>query len=256
MGFGTNTVAATRYETLGAGTGQGTVVTGSGAQILSSWVTIGTTGFQYDGFILCASSSSGVRGIINIGVGAGGTPKTIVSNIFIPNPPQEIQLNIPVRIPAGATVKAQVAGSGATNTYAVLVTGYGADNRLLKGFSQLISCSDLSGGIDPPTVTLSGTTQTGWVINCASTSNEIAGLYVAEDDKGNGANQQVLWDIGWGAAGSERVLFRTIFQDSICTPVWGPIPCRIPAGSRLAVRAQASAANTQSKGLVLNGLVP
>lgn len=274
MGFGTPLAAACRYESLGIGTGVGTTVTASATTTLKgSYTTLGTSAFPYDGFLLSWTAITGQtarRYRLDIAINTGGADTIIVQDLFV-EMPSTSALNvyqpvvyIPVAIPSGAAVKARLQCSTASGTLSVSLAGYEGNAHAIKGFPRLISCTDWTNN-DPTnsTITLNGTTATAYSEVMASTPSAIAALYFEIDSKGVSATAGlVAWTIGFGGAGSEKTLltFATalapLTTPCISGPLVGPIPCKLPAGTRLAIKAQASAANTSVIAPVLTGLAP
>ncbi len=262
MGFGSALAGATRFETLGATTGSGTSVT-PGALGYGSYVTLGTTSFQWDGFVVhtCGNGNAGTTFSLRIAIGGS---QQVVAQHLPGNPNGPFIVTVPVRVPSGATVAVGAAGV-TTTAIRAMITGYAGDGRLAKGFSRLVPLTDM-GNIPNPAqqMPLTGTTQTTWLQIAASTSDPVGGIYFAvikQDGTGSSTtNSRVLWDIGWGPSGSEQVLLR--IQNNPGTfnfhalPVVGPFPAYIPKGTRLAVRAQANLSDSNSLSPYVAGLVP
>ena len=264
---------STRYESLGFGTGIGTAVTSGTSNAKGTIVTIGTTTFDYDGFILCVQQATSPGGgfiVIDIFVNTGGSDQLICENLIhgISNNGiiQVDNFPIPVHVPKGATLKARIAQTGFTAVpFNLAINGYQSGTSLTRGFRALLSCTDFNADWHVPNqVTLSGTTLTGWATVRTSTPRRIAGLYVAANIQtaGTAINGRLLYDVGWGAVASEHALIRLLMNsdgtadDLDAVQLLGPFPCDIPASSRIAMRAQVAAANTHSFGIGCWGLVP
>jgi hypothetical protein len=103
-----------------------------------------------------------------------------------------------------------------------------------------------------------------WTQITASTAADLAALVMAVGHRGNGAlrHEQLLFDVGVGAAGSEQVLVPdwvvSVSLSETLTPPWTPVlPVSVPAGSRLAVRSQCSDPDASDRlmDVVLYGVV-
>ncbi|HYD07795.1 MAG TPA: hypothetical protein VEC60_18815 [Reyranella sp.] len=268
MGYGLPLASAARYETLGAGTGTGTTVTAGSANVKGSYATIGTASFGYDGIFVTALKPVGTgvaRGRLDIATNTGGSDQIVVADWYWStisgfSSGGQVQRYLPVRIPAGATVKARWQSATGSATLSVMIVGMQGDARQIPGFRAIASLTDFTNSDPSNSVTLSGTTQTAWTQVIASSGSRVTGVIGNLADLGTALGTAVhcLIDIGWGGAGSERVLSRSLHMlgSNIGYQQIGPLPCDFPAGTRFAFRAQCSAADTNVLGLALNGLVP
>jgi len=262
MGYGAPLASASRYETLGAATGVGTPVT-SGASIntFGATITLGTTSFDYDGIFITTASTGNNVSLVDIIVNNGGSDQVIVTTVPVPHNAGGAFIQgssglIPVRIPAGAIVRAKMQSTTASATADVMVTGFQGNNDISLGFRGLACCTDITSGAPTNGVTMSSTTQTPWAQIQASTPNRIAGLYWSYDVRGTtGGASLVLLQVGWGPSGSEKLLFTTGFTFASVPVLQGPYPCDLPAGTRLAARMQASGTVTQTVSILLHGLI-
>lgn len=260
MGVGQSLAASARYETLGAGTGTGTVVT-AGTNTKGTTVSIGTTAFQYDGFFLLLGGLSGAgRYRFDVIINTGGSDTVLVADYFfdaLATYPNSSPI-LPISVPTGATLKVASQCSTGTPTVAVTILGLQGNERMARGFSRAVSCTDWTNTDPTNSVTLNGTTQTAWAAIGASTPARVAGLYLALDGRGGATTTtNLLIDIGIGGAGSEIVLIPSILMrraSAIPNFSDGPFPCDIPAGTRLSFRATASAASTNVISMAALGL--
>jgi hypothetical protein len=262
MGFGAPIAASARYETLGAATGIGTPVTsGSTANTFGSTVTLGTTSFDYDGIFITTASTGNSISLVDIVVNTGGSDQIVVTTVPVPHNAGGAVIQgtsglIPVRIPAGAVVKAKVQSVSLSAVVDVMVVGFQGNNDISLGFRGLACCTDITSGQPTNGVTMASTTQTAWVQIQASTPNRIAGLYWSYDTRGTTAGASlVLLQVGWGPSGSEELLFTTGFTFASTPVLQGPYPCDLPAGTRLVARMQASGTVTQTVSILLHGLI-
>lgn len=270
MGFPRALVSSTRYETLGIATGVGTTITSGAANAKGSYSTLGTTGFEYDGMVMTITGLPGAgitRYRVDLAVNTGGSDQVIVEDVTFDTMNAGAYysglraVTLPVGVPKGGVLKARsqaVAASSAS--ISVSVAGFQGDAKALKGFRALKSATDWTNTDPTNSLTLSGTTQTGWSQVMASTPVRMAGLYLAIDSLGNNAltSAHATFEIGVGALGSEHSTGIIIpMQLSPSGPLYGfaaCCPCDIPAAARLSVRAQCDVADTNTIGVVLGGL--
>ena len=265
MGYGFPLHSATRIETLGVATGSGVAVTasGSGSGIYGSLATIGTTGFAYDGFMLQAQVYNARNWKVTITAATGGgADETIVQDFYFANSGAtgSNSIDFPIRVPAGAVIKIKVAANfGSSVTYLAII-GYQGNHNLVRGFSRAVSLTDFgSNSVYPANaITLNGTTLTAWSELCASTSQavEAIGLCFTGLASSFGTNLRISVELGYGGAGAEngtgiQVISacngNTMNNDPILVPYF------IPAGTRLAMRGQVSAAETHTCAVVAWG---
>ena len=273
MGARRAIVGSTRYETRGIVTGVGTTVTSGAINAKGSYATLGTTGFAYDGFFLYITGLAGAgltRFRIDLAVNTGGSDQLIVEDLYFDSSPSgfyfadQKSILVPVTIPAGAVVKARIQATLASSILSASVLGFQSDAKATKGFRALKSATDWTNTDPTNSLTLSGTTLTGWSQVMASTPARFAGLYLSLDSLG-GSSQvtaHATFEIGLGASGSEHSTGIIIARQLVISSngaaglidCHGPYPCDIPAGARLSVRAQCDSANTVAYGVILNGL--
>lgn len=206
---------------------------------------------SYDGVglivqVFCDSAT--LTGLLDIGVGGSGSEVAIVENFHFVRLASSYggsgQIFIPVHVPAGSRISCRVqvsstagmtvrvaaqviASSGGTPIFGRRTATYGAVTASSKGTA----------------VAASSTTNTkgSWVelAASASMSSEWCVLSVLND----GTNGKVnLIDIGIGAASSEQVIVPNLYMPAAQTyQLTGgkcSFPLHIPAGSRVAARAQ------------------
>jgi hypothetical protein len=261
MGYGQPSAASARYETLGATTGIGTNVTsGSTANSTGATVTLGTASFDYDGIYFTTQGGNTVN-LLTVVINTGGSDQVIVPFVTIPHTTGGAQLQltsglIPVRVPAGAAVKVRMQATTASAGANVMLTGVQGNNNIALGFRGLACLTDITTGQPTTGVLMAGTTFSAWTQMTAATLYRIAGLYWSYEQRGTTVSStNVLIQVGWGPAGSERILFTAGFNFALFPSMQGPYPCDLPAGIRLAVRLQASAANAQTISIFVHGLI-
>ncbi len=269
MGYARALVSSTRYETKGISGGVGTTVTAGSANTKGSFATLGTTGFGYDGFHLYITGLGGggtTRYRVDISSNTGGSDQLIVEDLYFDPSPAGVysadqrSILVPVSVPTGAVLKARCQSVAGATSLSVSILGFQGDAKATKGFRALKSATDWTNTDPTSTVTLTGTTLTGWQQVQASTPVRFAGLYLGLDSLGNGSltTAHATFEIGIGPGGSEHttgiVIARQITAALPLVDTHGPYPCDIAAGYRLAVRAQCDIADTNTIGVVLNGL--
>jgi hypothetical protein len=269
VGYTRALVSSTRYETQGISGGVGATVTAPAtANTKGSFSTLGTTGFEYDGFHLTITGLPGAgtgRFRIDVSSNTGGSDQLIVEDLYFDASPAGIyaadqkSILVPVAVPAGAVLKARAQATAASLALSVGILGFQGDAKATKGFRALKSATDWTNTDPTNALTLSGTTLTGWTQIMAATPVRLAGLYLELDSLGSaGTTSHATFEIGIGASGSEHstgiVVARQLVSGGALVTCHGPYPCDIAAGTRLTVRAQCDAANTNSYGIVLNGL--
>ena len=222
----------------------------------SAWTELtAATPFDLHGFLIQTGECNPTATyLVDIGIGPSGSEVVLWPDLLM-GANGQMSLNVtwvPLFIPAGTRIAARVQSS----------TGDSTDKarwRILGGRSPfpfpVPLCSRViaygadtadSGGttVDPGAT---ANTKGAWYEVTAATTAETKVLYLALGTRGNSAMADG-WgevDIAVGAAGSEQVIFteqriRLRATEDIFPPLVGPIPVSIPAGTRLAVRAQCS----------------
>lgn len=251
-----------RMDTYGDNTGSTamTTLTANGsAHTKGNWSEIiSATAFDINGFWVSAGVGSTVRArfLFDIGIGAGGAETVLVPNIlwsmlavsgFGWGP-----VYMPIHIPGGTRIagRCQSSTGGASMTtqlYCVRsdenaagscrrATNYGANTG-----NTWSDCD-----VDP-----NDTAHTKGVYDVvtSSTTNPIKALVICASTLSNdfGSSRNGMFDLATGGAGSEVVLVPNLWyaqnntSDNMTPSAWGPFWLPIPAGTRLAGRAQSSA---------------
>ena len=226
------------------------VTSGSGAGTFSSaWVELcSSLDVDAKGFWLHAQNSGGYLFQARLGVGAAASEAEICTVFFAFPANHAGNIFVPIAVAAGSRISAKVAddgGSSATRLHISPVRGSGPAPLVSTGWVV-----GLTSGV-PPDVDCGGTpnTKSGWVELTSSShaTRDAKGFSIANvwDASCDTSNAQ-LWDIAIGAAASEQVIFanhtgtqegyRAQNEPKMTGPIWTPIP----AGSRIAVRAQST----------------
>lgn len=190
--------------------------------------------------------------LLDVAVGAAASEQVIISNLQLEAPKDSDvphRYLFPLVIPAGSRVAARFQGeTGFAQTISVHMTlisgGATSPCPAFAVDSYGATAASLGTNVDP-----GGTahTKSGWVEVAATTLRPINWLTMAlsQLDVSHTANMRWLIDIGVGGSGSEVVLIGDILAASssigdFVGPVVFQYPVSIPAGTRLAVRAQCS----------------
>jgi hypothetical protein len=249
---------AQRYESAGAvaASSIGTTVGIGATNVKGSWVQlIASTSFEVTGIIVHPTMAGGSTDVlIDIGIGAAAAEVVVIENLYTGTAAaatsQGAWYYVPICIPMGTRIAARAQGVAASTSPRVNLTliGQGFDPSQPLGICTTYGAATADSGgtsVDP-----GGTLNTkgAWSQITASTTYGISALLIAFPNQVNTTRTGCTWlvDIGIGAASSEIVLipdlllYASTAVDVVIPQSFGPIPCSIPAGTRLAVRAQCS----------------
>ena len=263
-----------RSETLGVdtGTSAGTTVTAGTGNAKGSWASLGQTTFNWQWLNLYMAQTAGSDKCIDIGVSAdNSTWYAIASNLRLAGRKSAdiIQsLALPLYVAQGMYVAVRCSASSNSHLLNVAITGSSVGMMGGVGYQECISlytpATSRGVAIDP-----GGTanTKSAWTQLSASTTKGVDSIYVMVGQNADIARatvvSQALLDIGVGAASSEFAMIPNIFlrwtqvldgpQINI-----GPLPCYIPAGSRVTARAQCdtTTAGDRTLDVAVVGFVP
>lgn len=227
---------------------QGT--TSATANTKGNWTQlVASTPFEANAVMLFIRvTASSRRFLIDLGIGASGSEQVIVPNLHVSGASNLVAVVlVPIRIAAGARLAIRGQSPTGSSTFQVEAMLIGESFLTAEGLARVTDYgtdTSTSGGVS---VDPGGTAHTkgAWSQIVASTANPIRGLIVAQGSQANAAMTACNWlvDVGIGGAGSEQVILdNLLFRSSVlnaATPSFvGAIPITIPAGTRLAVRAQ------------------
>lgn len=263
-----------RAESIGASlaTTIGTSVTPSAsANTKGAWAQlIAVTAFDATGILVWLNSQGpGQDVLFDIGVGGAGVEQVLIENV----PTAEFGGNVghvwyfPIEVPAGSRISARAqvnaAGAGTLFASAMMLAGGMKSPQVLGRVTTYGANTADSGGvqIDP-----------GGVVNTkglyseivASTTNPIKKLIISHANQNNSVRLDARWfvDIAVGGAGSEQIIISNVFLicsaniDRIMPTSFPPIDVEIPAGTRIAARAQCSITDATGRlfDLLLHGV--
>jgi len=249
------------FDTLGevAASSRGTALLGGGNNVKGAYVELSTaTPLQADGLIVMLGRGGGCNdSLTDLAIGAAGSEQIIAANLSASPAPFSSYYSsagtayyLPLSIPEGERLAARTQSLGTTLRIAVtLVALGGLASKPFNGAATYGAVTADSGGtsIDP-----GGTAHTkgAYVELTAATSADMRELILALGNAGISRGYAADWllDIGIGAAGSEQVLLPDLplctgsgtISMGILPQTIGPLPCNIPAGTRIAARAQCS----------------
>lgn len=217
--------------------------------------------FRADGMVVSVSFHGAVLAadefyLFDIGVGAANLEEPIIENLLhqaddSPSAGSMTHMTyvLPVPIPAGVRVAARTQASFAAAELRVQV------HLIQGGFFRWLGGGGRATAYGVATATSRGTsvdpgatldTKNAWAQLTAS-CNRVKWLAVAIGNQGNSAMGTARWrlDIGVGAAASEKIvipdiLVATSTQSDVVWPTTVCLPIDIPAGQRIAARAQCS----------------
>lgn len=264
----------------------GTVITASTVNTKGSWVQLVASSaidacwivVACDGEYTYDASGNPTFGI-DIGIGPSGSEQVIIANLtntgFSTAVTQcsDVRWAFPCQIASGTRIAARMASSNSSaDELAIQVTLFDGGWNVMEGSSGFVdtygfvSGSTIGTAIDP-----GGTANTKGSYSqlTASTSYDLLGFILGYDTQaqttGSTSTFQVLLDIAVGAGGSEIVILPNI-PLTICKSTtrlfnispWKTafLPIAIPAGTRIAARAQASVNTATARvfGLTLYGV--
>jgi hypothetical protein len=263
-----------RYETVGAdlASSEGTgVSSSSSANVKGTYVEItAATAFQYEAIFAQFSQESGTNRdfVFDIAIGASAEA-IVVENLQLSTFTEDLTASIfiPVRIPSGARIAARCQCSTGNSTRDLHIIGVAGGPSFPAGYTKAVglgvNLAD-SGGtpIDPGS---SLNTKGAYVPLVASTAEAYVGLVPVIGGILNSARLTYEWlfDVSIGAATVERVVLpdlnlrSTTVVHIVLPQFFSPYPVYIPAGTRIAARAQCSGNDATDRlfDLSLMGLV-
>lgn len=234
------------------------LIAGGSSFVKGSWIQVAASlsiDVTWMMFYLETINSSGTNYCVDIGVGAAASEQAIVSNLYYSAQGAGFcRFMFPISIPAGTRVSARTAGNGSPggglsvgfNVFSDTYQSVGACSAIdTYGFS---SSTILGTAVDP-----GGTANAKGAYSqiTASTTFDLAGIFVVFDQQNNMSGTAGVFyelvDIAVGGSGSEVVIVPNITLNLFLSAgafILGGflpyIPVQIPAGSRIAVRAQSS----------------
>lgn len=192
--------------------------------------------------------------LVDIGIGGSGSEQVIIPDLQVyaatPSPYVNDRYMFPVFIPRGSRLSARCQENFASSAYLDVAVQLIAGNATAAGVASLVSAYGSTTNSQGTTVDPGGSANTkgSWVQITAATTRSHNWLTFAAMNYDGFFSASLRWlvDIGIGGSGSEQVLIPnlalcgTALNDMPERQVQG-FPVSVPAGERLAVRAQCSA---------------
>lgn len=263
-----------RSETLGVTTAStaGTTATANGTgSVKGSWASLGQTSFGWDWLNLYMCQTSTSDKIIDIGVSSDNSTWYVIAEDIRLAGRKSLDiiqsLALPLRVRSGAYVAVRIAASTGGHVVQCAITGSSVGMKGGTGYSRAIALYTASTSRG---VTLdagaSANTKSGWTQLVASTTSSVDSIYVMvghNADIARTATATGMLDIGVGSSTNEYALVPNIFMRWTTTldgPQFniGPLPCYIPAGSRVVANFQSSDATAGDRTIDVGviGFVP
>jgi uncharacterized protein YbdZ (MbtH family) len=253
------------------GTSKGTTLTGSAtphtkgtyAQLIAA--TTYDTNAIFMSFAEGSYDANAGNVSVDLAVGASSFEKIVVPDYVLRNSAGISSIasgvTFPLNIPAGTRIAARAQSKTASQTCfvgLVLFQGSLDETEGLSGYDAIgfVSASTQGSSIVP---NASANTKGVYTEMVASSAKDYAGLFGNFDSLNATANSPRSWlvDIAVGANGSEQIMIPNMFinrsNQYVIDPMMPFIPVNIPAGSRIAVRAQSSTAGSDAFGFTLYG---
>jgi hypothetical protein len=253
-----------RYEPMTATTegevlasSSGTLITPGGvANTKTAWVElVASTAAQADGFIFNIQTGDvGINDcLVDIGIGGAGSETVLVANILYSSGTGDSlpeKALCPVRIPPGTRISAR-ASSTDTTAVSVRPTITLVAGGMMRSLSRRVATTygaTESGATTGTAVNAGASTHTkgAWSQISASVTHSFDSCLVCFGQRNNPTQtaQNILLDIGVGAAASEVVVWPDIYIRVRADEDIGPkamwLPLSVKAGQRLAARMQSS----------------
>jgi hypothetical protein len=214
---------------------------------------VASTAKQADGFLLNIQNAAVVvhDTLYDIAVGGSGSEVAIVENVlFSGGGGDAIGANayFPIPIPAGSRVSARAQASDAGITggaLSVMLADGGVAKSLSRRRAFTYGADATDSGGTPADAGASANTKGGWAQLSASVTEDFDQCVICVGNRNvANASQNILLDLGVGAALSETVIVPDIYYRGQVTEEFSPkmlwTPCEVKAGQRLAVRIQSS----------------
>jgi hypothetical protein len=220
------------------------VTSGGSANTYGSYSTLlDPIPFETKGLIVNIGTGLNYRTHVDLAIGSAGNEVVFVSRLFTANTPNQFGggcFLLPIRLPAGARLSARVQSNGTSANLRVSTMCIGGGGAVSE-FVQCEAIGLVAATTDRITIACSHTanTKSTWTELTAATASEIREVLFHHAFTYTSGTLWYSYDIGLGAAGSEIILLPDVvfLGESGRSGSWfGPIPCRIPEGSRVAMR--------------------
>ena len=244
-----------RYATVGTidSSRGGTVYSANSANTKGSWNEIATVPFHANEITLgiyANGPSGGLEVMVDMAKGTVGSQVIVVNNIGYYHDDTTgycFHFPIPIEVNSGEVLSFRAQSNSATpqltqitstfaqkdysHTPGSQIYTYGANTSNTTGTQVVCGFPNVKGAWAQLTPSTSVTTKKIILLTCGHPAPGFN-------------NEEYLYDVGIGPAGAEKIKlsdlrFRGLSAQSyIHPPMFGPLPCVIPAGSRIAMRGQ------------------
>lgn len=238
----------------------GVALTGTTVNTKGIYTDVLTPTSDPGGLLLVELLPSGVaaaQALVDIAIGVAGQEHIVAANLGV-NAGAEQHVHIiplPLAVPVGQTIRARYQRNNASLAMRCSVHVFSAaDLPNLHRVQTLGATTATSRGtsVDPGGVI---NTKGAYSQLTAATEQPINQLLLHIGNQGNSARTeaQYLFDVAVGAAASEQIVIPNLpfsISDGADEPLpnyIGPLPCSIPAGSRVAVRGQSNTADATDR---------
>lgn len=233
------------------GGSRGTLVTSGAANTKGNWYQlVASSAYNTDGLLVFIAKMNASDFLVDIGIGAAGSENVVVPNLVAGNnlANNVTQYLIPISIPAGTRIaaccQAVAAAVGMLISISLLTQGFMPSASLGRVTAYGANTADSGGtSVDPGAVL---NTKNAYSQINGVTANPIRALLIGIGGQANSVRTICYWlvDVAVGAAGSERIILPDLqlgcnaTGDDVVPTSIGPFFIDIPAGTRLAARAQ------------------
>ena len=225
---------------------------------------------DYAGFVLQIGDmgTANQTYLIDIAIGGAGSEKILVENVYVDASGTFYagdNFDFPIVLPKGARLAIRGQTSNGSNvTVRAQIHGITAAWPDMPGFSKMETigadtANSKGTSVDPGAT---ANTEGAWTQIIASTTDDIAGLMLNLGSDGTIVSGRLLIDIAIGASLSEQIVVEdyTFAQSAGAERTFRNVaffPIEIPAGTRIAIRAQSDTNTTPGRefDVVLHGLV-
>lgn len=273
-----NFANATDMGTTTGGDTSGTIITSGAANTKGSWTQlIASTAADFSGFYVFISTLPGSGSspmCLDLAIAAAGNEANgvVFQNLVISAAVDAYGFLIPFPTPAGSRIAVRYASTTASDTIAVQVTGFDCGYGRLCG-SGVVDTYGYSGtgvpigiAIDPGAT---ANTKGAYTQLTASTTHDLAGFFLGFDMQNHpggstSVGSTIAVDIAIGASGAEKIILPNVLRThqlfsgggDVALPLTPIFPITIPAGTRIAARAQCqiTTATDRNIGLSLYGI--
>jgi hypothetical protein len=239
----------------------GVTVSTTTQHVKGAWTEIiSATPVAADGLLFFDfNGSSANERLWDLAIGASGSEKIVVPNLHCSGRESNIgdHAYLPVAIPAGSRIAARFQITGANITRDCAVVLFKGGFQTLSAYQRIEACGiDLTNSkgtvIDPGATEH---TKGAWTQLIAATAFAYKALLVSIGHNNNITRSTYQWflDIAIGGSGAEKILLpdvvltAAIVMDNPLPQKIGPLPISIPAGSRLAARAQSNTSSSPGR---------